>query len=89
MTNCARFLSRSKARRDKQKQRVCERMARWRQAKERKRLENRVEREPELVRYYPLEIGVRDKRTGETAWIDFRSVRDAAKRLAVVQKFYR
>ena len=59
-----------------------------RAAKERKRLANPVEREPEYVRYYPLEIGIRNKRTGETAWTDFKSVRDAAKRLSVIQKHY-
>lgn len=63
-------------------------MARMRAAKERKRLANPVEREPKMVRWFQLEIGVRDKRTGEVAWHDFRSVRDAAKRLAMVQRFY-
>lgn len=62
-------------------------MANMRAAKERKRLENPPEREPKLVRWFPLELGVRDKRNGETAWIDLRSVRDAAKRLRVILKF--
>jgi len=80
----------SKYRRRKQDKylRKCERMAKMRAAKERKRLANPVEREPELVRYYPLQLGVRNKRTGETAWIDFKSVRDAARRLSVVAKYY-
>jgi hypothetical protein len=59
-----------------------------RAAKERRRLENPVEREPKLVRWFPLELGVRDKVSGDVAWVDFRSVRDAAKRLSVLQKFY-
>ena len=63
-------------------------MARMRAAKERKRLENPVEREPKMVRWIPLRIGVQDKRTNETAWVDFKSVRDAMRRLSVVQKFY-
>lgn len=63
-------------------------MARMRAAKERKRLANPVERETRYVRWFPLEIGVRDKSSGEVAWTDFRSVRDAAKRLSIVQKFY-
>ncbi len=46
------------------------------------------EDEPKFVRYYPLEIGVRDKRTGETAWVDFKSVRDAMRRLSIVSKHY-
>lgn len=37
---------------------------------------------------YALEIGVRVKRTGEMGWFDFRSVRDAARRLAMVRRFY-
>ncbi len=59
-------------------------------ARERKRQERIVagwEPEPNLTRYYPLELGVRDKRTCEVAWIDLRSVRDASKRLRVVLKF--
>lgn len=63
-------------------------MARMRAAKERKRLANPMEREPKLVRWFPLELGVRDKRTNEVAWVDLRSIRDAAKRIAIVQKFY-
>jgi hypothetical protein len=58
-------------------------------ARERKRIANPIEREPKFIRYYPLQFGVRDKRTGETAWIDFKSVRDVARRLSVIQEFYR
>jgi len=65
------------------------RLARARAAKEAKRLANPVEREPKLAPYYPLQLGVRDKRTGDTAWVDFRSLRDAMRRLAVVQRYYR
>ena len=68
--------------------RMLQKMSAMRAAKERKRLANPVEREPKFVTCYPLEIGVRDKLTGEVAWCDFKSVRDAAKRLAVVKKFY-
>lgn len=46
------------------------------------------EREPVLQRWYPLEIGVRDKATGEVAWIDFRGIRDAIRRLSVIRKHY-
>jgi hypothetical protein len=56
--------------------------------KERKRLSSPIEREPIMQRYYPLELGVRDRRTGECAWVDFRSVRDAIRRLSVVKKYY-
>lgn len=44
--------------------------------------------EPERgPRWFPLELGVRDKRNGQTAWVDLRSVRDAAKRLNVILKY--
>lgn len=67
-------------------------LAQMRAAKERLRLERGaaglLEREPKLERWFPLELGVRDKATGETAWTDFRSVRDAVRRLAVIQNYY-
>lgn len=46
-----------------------------------------LEREPQWVRHYPLEFGVRVKATGETAWHDLRSVRHAAKALGLILKF--
>lgn len=89
MSNCTRsryFFKNRKDRRD----RVLRKMSVMRSAKARKRLENTVLlREHELVPFYPLRLGVRDKRTGDIAWIDFKSVRDAARRLSVIQKFYR
>lgn len=71
-----------------EKARTLRHAAAMRAAKERKRLANPVEPETKLVRWFPLELGLRDKRTGETAWVDFRSVRDAARRLLIVQKYY-
>lgn len=88
MTNCIRsryFFKNRKERRE----RVLRKMEKMRAAKERKRLANPIQREPGLVPYYPLQFGVRDKRTGDTAWIDFKSVRDATRRLSVIQKYYR
>jgi hypothetical protein len=88
MTKCIRsryFFRNRKQRRD----RVLRKMATMRAAKARKRLDNPLE--PEEARgapFYPLQIGVRDKLSGEVSFVDFRSVRDAAKRLALVQKFY-
>lgn len=63
-------------------------MAKARWAKWNAEAHLRPEPEPKLTRYFPLEIGIRDKRTKEVAWTDFRSVRDATKRLAVIQKNY-
>lgn len=63
-------------------------LANMRAAKERKRLANPPEYEPKMIRWFPLEFGVRDKVTGETVWMDLRSTRDVAKRVAVVLKYY-
>jgi hypothetical protein len=59
-----------------------------RDAKERKRLANPVEREPKLERWFPLQFGLRDKSTGEIAFVDLKSFRDVIRRLRVVKKFY-
>lgn len=68
--------------------RQLERLANMRAAKARKRLENPPEHEPKMLRWHPLELGIRDKLSGETCWIDLKSCRDAAKRIAVILKFY-
>jgi len=47
----------------------------------------RPEPEPKMKKGFPLEFGVRDKRTGEEHWHDLVSVRHAAKALGLVQKF--
>ena len=59
-----------------------------RAAKERKRLANPPEREPVMVRHYPLEWAVRDTRTGEVVWMPLKSARDVARRVAVVLRYY-
>lgn len=74
--------------RNARRERVLQKMANMRAAKERKRLTNPIQDEPKFIRWFPLEFGVRDRITGETAWIELRSVRDAARRLAVLLKFY-
>lgn len=56
--------------------------ARW----DRYHSEHAKESEPKMERYFPLEFGVRDKRTGETAWHDLVSIRHAAKALALVRR---
>lgn len=68
--------------------RQLERLSEMRAAKARKRLDNQPEREPKMVPWYPMELGIRDKISGETCWIDLKSCRDAAKRIAVLLKFY-
>lgn len=92
MTTCiqpAPFLRRRNIRQDKRR-RMLNRMANWRAAKARKRQERiesgLLELEPKMQRWYPLEFGVRDKRTGETAWTDLRSVRHAAAALGLIIK---
>lgn len=69
--------------------RMLRKMAAMRAAKARKRSANQVEREPRMERWYPLELGLRDRRTGETAWVPFRSIRDAIRRLSVARNEYR
>lgn len=67
---------------------VLRKMAAMRAAKARRRLARLpVESEPQMVRYYPLEFGVRVKATGETHWRDFVSVRHAAKALALIRRY--
>lgn len=74
LANGVSFSRNSKSRREKQ----LRRLAQMRAAKERKRLERGPEEpEPKLVRWYPFEFAVRDKRTGEVAWHDLVSVRHA------------
>lgn len=50
-------------------------------------MESLREPEPKLARYYPFEFGIREKATGDTAFRDFVSVRDAARRLGVMQGY--
>ena len=83
-TQSGLFLRNRKARRA----RLLRKMALMRAAKARKRMENPVQREPRMERWYPLEIGVRDKTSGAVGWVDFRSVRDAVHRLGAVAKWY-
>ena len=55
-------------------------LARMRAAKARKRLalaSAGFGPEPKLRRAFPLEIGFRDSRSGESAWVELRSVRQA------------
>lgn len=77
------FFRNRKARRE----RVLQKMAAMRAAKERKRLERGpVEAEPKMTRWHRFEFGVRDKLTGETHFADLKSVRHAAKALGLVLK---
>lgn len=41
-----------------------------------------------MQRAYRFEFGVRDKATGETHFVDLKSVRHAAKALGLILKFY-
>lgn len=71
--------------------RVLRKMEAMRAAKERLRRERAAAgwtQEPKMRRWYPLELGLRDKATGEIAWVDFRGLRDALRRLAVVRRYY-
>lgn len=64
-------------------------MRQMRDAKERKRLATPVpESEPKMARHYPFEFGVRVKATGETHFVDLRSLRHANTALGLILKYY-
>lgn len=68
--------------------RQLERLAAMRAAKERKRLElGPRDEEPRMLRWHRFELGVRDKVTGEVAWVDLKSVRHASKAMGLMLKF--
>ena len=46
------------------------------------------EPEPRMKRWHRFQYGVRDKLSGEMAWRDLVSVRQAAKALGLIIKFY-
>ena len=64
------------------------RMARARWAKWRPNAAARPEPEPQMRRWHRFEYGVRDKLSGESAWRDLVSVRQAAKALGLILKHY-
>jgi hypothetical protein len=75
--------------RKKRRQRMLDKLAKMRSAKERKRMEREpVEEEPRMERWNRFEIVVRDRLTGETGCFELRSLRDAGKRLAAVVRWY-
>jgi hypothetical protein len=74
----SRFLLRNRKARH---ERMLRKMSAMRSAKARKRLENPPEHEPKMQRWFPLELGLRDRQSGEIAWVPFVSIRDAARRL--------
>ncbi len=93
MTTCihrGRVFRRRNCWQDK-RQRMLKKMENMRAAKARKRLENPPEHEPKMVPWHRFEFGVRDKVTGRAsygeAWTDFVSIRDAVRRLRVIQKY--
>lgn len=50
------------------RERMLRKVSAMRAAKARKRLENPPENEPKMQRLFPMELGLRDKRSGETRW---------------------
>ena len=62
-------------------------MAKIRWDKWRAETDSRAEPEPRMERWFPFEFGVRDKRTGQEAWHDLKSVRHAAKALGLILKY--
>ncbi len=70
------------------RERVLQKMQSLRDAKARKRLANPSEDEPGMVRNFPLEIGIRDTRTGESGWVPLRSARFAHRLASVMFRNY-
>lgn len=44
------------------------------------------ESEPKMQRYYPIQFGFRDTRSGEEAWEEFRSVRQLLRVGSLIQR---
>jgi hypothetical protein len=70
------------------RERMLRKMANMRAAKERKRLENPVEREPKMLRTTGLSWAVRDDLTGHVEWLPLKSARDTFRKVTVLLKFY-
>ena len=90
MSECnhqAGFSRRRKVRQDKWKRRLAQ-LAQMRAAKERKRLANATEREPQMIKWHRFEFGIRDKITGEVGWHDLVSGRHATKAIGLILKHY-
>jgi hypothetical protein len=76
-------------RRADKRQRLLQRMAAMRAAKERRRMASAPpEREPRFVRATGLSLGVRDDCSMVVAWTPLVSVRDASRRLSVILREY-
>ena len=73
------------------KEKHLRKMANMRAAKARKRQQlvdaGLLEREPKMERWHRFQFGVRDKVTGETHFVDLKSVRHASKALGLVLKY--
>lgn len=63
-------------------------LAHARAVKAQNRMSHPVEREPKMVRWIPMELGLRDTLCGEVAWVPFKSIRDAVRRLSVALREY-
>ena len=65
-------------------------LANMRAAKERKRQERIAAGwipEPRMARYHRFEIGIRNKLTGETCFVDLKSARQAHKIAGLILKY--
>lgn len=77
--------------RQAKRQRMLRKMANMRAAKERKRLANGPrEEEPRMImaRHPHISWAMRDDLSGEVVWMEFKSVRDMARRISVVARYY-
>lgn len=88
-------LSKYRKRRQDKYKRQCERLAKMRAAKQRKHdvaIAAGWTPEPppgRIVRHPNLSWAMRDDLSGEVVWMEFKSVRDMAKRAGMVARFYK
>ena len=73
---------------NQRRQRILQKMAAMRAAKERKRLENPPQHEPKTQRTTCLQIGFRDEISGVECWLPLKSARDAYKRISALLTNY-
>ena len=72
--------------RKRRREAICKKMANWRAAKARKRIDNPPpEREPKMKMAYRFQLRVRDTLTGAVSnWHDLKSVRWASQAIGLV-----
>lgn len=74
--------------RNQRRKRHLEQLSRARAAKAEKRLREEPEHEPERIPFHPIQIGLRDKITGDFGWTDLKSGRQAMRMISELLRNY-